>query len=62
MMTPAADLKPGDRVELPPITLEHVIVIGPMWSPKEVWLSGPGGHVYTLAGDAKVELLERAAS
>lgn len=62
MTTPAKSLKPGDRVNLPPVTLEHVIVIGPVWEPKEVWLTGPGGHVFTLPGDAVVEVLESCAS
>lgn len=62
MTTAAKCLKPGDRVKLPPVTLEHVIVIGPEWQPKEVWLQGPGGHVFTLPGDAMVELLEPSGS
>lgn len=62
MTTPAKSLKVGDRVALPPVTLEHVIVIGPECEPREVWLSGPGGHVFTLAGDATVELLAPSPS
>lgn len=61
MATAAADLKPGDRVALPEITLAHVIVIGPSWSPDQVWLEDTGGHVHTLPGDAVV-LVEQPAA
>lgn len=61
MKTAAKTLKVGDRVALPEVVLEHVIVIGPCWAPKEVWLSDAAGHVHTLPGDAVVELLDAAA-
>jgi hypothetical protein len=57
METAAATLKPGQRIALPEITLAHVIVIGPRWEPREVWLTDLAGNVYTLAGDARVELV-----
>lgn len=54
MATAATDLKPGQRVVLPEITLAHVVVIGPAWEPREVWLEDQGGFIHTLPGDAVV--------
>lgn len=48
MKTAPKDLKPGDRVSLPAITLAHVIVIGPEWNPNEVWLTDTAGHVHVI--------------
>lgn len=58
METPAAQLMPGDRIDVA-LTLKHVVVIGPQWRPEEVWLTDTTGHVHTLPGDASVILLER---
>jgi hypothetical protein len=56
MKTAAATLKPGDRI-YPDITLAHVIVIGPRWEPREVWLEDTAGGFRTLPGDAQVDLV-----
>lgn len=52
---------PGDRIDVA-ITLKHVVVIGPRWEPREVWLTDTTDHVHTLPGDASVILLERHQS
>lgn len=57
----AKELRPGDTLELPPLELAHVIVIGPAWQPSEVWVSDSAGHVHTLDPDQAL-LVERAAS
>lgn len=54
MVKHASEVKAGDRVVLPELTVKHVVVVGRSWNPREVWLSDAAGHVYTLDPEAAV--------